>query len=97
MELFPHFHNAIQYDALRTKVLPKNKSWHAILPCSGMIIDLFIVLLALVLGYVLFMSSAYLLAKWILPKIEDDQNFAYPESNERQIRRTVKDGRYLAK
>jgi hypothetical protein len=62
-----------------------------------MIIDLLIVLLALVLGYLLFISSAYLLAKWMLPRIEDDKDFAYPESSERQVRQTVKDGRYLAK
>jgi hypothetical protein len=72
------------------------KSWHAILPGSGMITDLLTILLAFVLGYGIFISTTYLLAKWMLPKIEDDEEFAFPASNERHIR-TAKDGRYLVK
>jgi hypothetical protein len=83
--------------AFQIRILPMKKIWHVILQGSGMIQDLFIMLLALVLGYVVFMSSTYLLAKWMLPKIEDDTDFAYRESNERHVRQTMKDGQYLAK
>jgi hypothetical protein len=83
---------AVRSDAVQTKFLMIKKSWHAILPCSVMILDLLLFLLALVLGYAVFMSSAYLLAKWMLPKIEDDHDFAYPESGERHVRQTVKHG-----
>ena len=51
-----------------------------------MILDLLIILFALVLGYAIFMSSMYLLAKWMLPKIEDDHDFAYPESVKGHVR-----------
>ncbi len=71
---------------------PIKKNWHAILPCSVMILDLLLFLLALVLGYAVFMPSAYLLAKWMLPKIEDDHDFAYPESSERHVRQTANHG-----
>ena len=92
VELFPHSGKKVRSDAIQTKFLTMKKSWHAILPCSVMILDLLLFLLALVLGYAIFMSSAYLLAKWMLPKIEDDHDFAYPESGERHVRQTVKHG-----
>jgi hypothetical protein len=76
------------------KSLTGKKSWHGIIPCSVMILDLFIILMALVIGYGVFISSTYLLAKWMLPKIEDDHDFAYPESSERHGSQNVKDGRY---
>lgn len=72
------------------------KTWHVILATSGMI-DLLLILLAFVLGYLIFVSTAYFLAKWMLTKIENDEDFAFPKPNERQIHRTLKNGRYLAK
>jgi len=83
---FPISRMTVWSDAVQTKFLTIKKRWHAFLPCSVMILDLLIILFALVLGYAIFMSSMYLLAKWMLPKIEDDHDFAYPESVKGHVR-----------
>jgi hypothetical protein len=53
------------------------------------IIDILMILAMFVLGYAIFISSTYFLAKWMLPKIEDE-DFAFSESNETPIRHAVK-------
>jgi hypothetical protein len=47
------------------------------------------ILAMFVLGYAIFLSSTYFLAKWMLPKIEDE-GFAFSESDETPIRQVVK-------
>lgn len=63
-----------------------------------MIIDLLIILAVFVLGYVIFITSTYLLAKWMLPKIgEEEEDFSFREANERTMSRMANQGRQLAK
>jgi len=93
---FPISRMTVWSDAVQTRFLTIKKRWHAFLPCSVMILDLLIILFALVLGYAIFMSSMYLLAKWMLPKIEDDHDFTYRKSREGHVHQNMKNGRYVA-
>lgn len=42
--------------------------------------DLLLFLLAFLLGFGLFMSAAFFLAKWMFPKIEDNEEVNYDHS-----------------
>ncbi len=61
-----------------------------------MIADILITIFAFVLGYAIFMSSTYFLAKWMLPRIEDQDDLAL-SSGEKGIHHTVRDGRYITR
>ena len=47
-----------------------------------MISDLLIISLALLLGYGIFIASAYFLVKLLLPKMDNAGDFAYSGPNE---------------
>ena len=94
MELFPHSKGRGTAYGLRKKGDRTVKGWHGILPSFCMIIDILTILLSLVLGYALFLSSAYFLAKWMLPRIEDESESAKSEPVRKQTRRTASETPY---
>jgi len=60
--------------------------------------DLVLILFAFVVGFGLFMSAAYLLAKLIFPKLEDDEDFiAFTKSHKKYLPRITKHNPYSFK